>query len=217
MLKLLRMEEKINVSYYEKRNKSILFFCNRIRILAIFFLLSGFSFCKYSLNLNNSSLTYVYRILFMITCFIIPILTMRLISEDKKQKTYQILLTSPVKLSSIVLGKFISALAVFFIAISMTLVYALVISFFTMPDWPVVIGSFIGILMLGSALISIGMFLSSLTEHQIIAAISTLGVSLFILFTDSVAYSINVKFVKSNFYNNVTVRSLQKIYPNINN
>lgn len=166
--------------------------------LSIFYIFAGFNFFTYCLYSNSSSLTYVYKYLFTFTCFIIPILTMRLISEDKKQKTDQALYTAPIRLSSIALGKFISAIIVFTIAISITLIYALIISFFTMPDWPVVIGSFLGILLLGSALISIGMFLSSLTENQVIAAISTLGVGLFIIFMDSIASVIKNKFIKES-------------------
>lgn len=164
--------------------------------LAIFFVFAGFNFFAYSLSFNSSSLTYVYKYLFTYTCFVIPILTMRLISEDKKQKTDQALFTAPVRLSSIALGKYFSAVIIYLIAISITLVYAIVISFFAMPDWPVVFGSFIGILMLGATLISIGMFLSALTESQIVAAISTLGVGLFIIFMDSISSIINVKFIK---------------------
>ena len=165
--------------------------------LAIFFALEGWIFSASSLYSNNSSLTYVYKYLFIFTCFVVPILTMRLISEDKKQKTDQALYTAPIRISSIALGKFISAIIVFTIAISITLVYALVISFFTMPEWPVVIGSFIGILLFGSSLISIGVFLSSLTENQVIAAISTLGVGLFVIFMDSITSTIKIKFIKS--------------------
>lgn len=178
--------------------------------LAIFFFFTGLNFYVYSLYSNSSSLTYVYKHLFIFTCFITPILTMRLISEDKKQKTDQALYTAPIKISSIALGKFISALVVFIIAISITLVYALVISFFTMPEWPVIIGSFIGILSLGSALISIGMFLSSLTESQVVAAISTLGVGLFIIFMDSIASVIKIKFIK----NALTFLSFNNHYQN---
>lgn len=88
--------------------------------------------------------------LFIITLVIIPILTMRLFSEDKRQKTDQLLLIAPVKLSSIVLGKFFAALVVFGIAISITLVYQIIISFYISPDWMVFVGNFLGILLYGA-------------------------------------------------------------------
>lgn len=80
----------------------------------------------------------------------------------------------------------------------MTLVYAVVISFFTMPDVPVVIGSFLGLFLFGAALIAIGLFLSSLTENQFIAAVLGLAVSLFIMFCDIIS-----KIVKSEFISNI--------------
>ena len=166
--------------------------------LAVFCLFGGFYFFATSLFSNSASLNYVFFNLFTIVAFLIPILTMRLISEEKKQKTDQALLTAPISITAIVFGKYIGACLMYLIGISITLVYGIIISFFTMPQWPVIIGSFIGLYLLGSTLIAICMFLSSLTENQVIAAISTLGVGLFIIFMDSITSVIKNKFIKES-------------------
>lgn len=181
--------------------------------LAVFCLFGGFYFFATSLFSNSASLSYVFYNLFTIVAFLIPILTMRLISEEKKQKTDQILLTAPISLTSITLGKYIGACVMYTIGISITLVYGVIISFFTMPDWPVIIGSFIGLFLLGITLISICMFLSSLTENQVVSAICGLAVGLFVVLSNSVSNFITVPLVSDilkatsfiTHYNNFTM------------
>ena len=151
--------------------------------------------------------------MFVIMIFVIPILTMRLFSEEKKQKTDQVLLTAPVSLTSIVLGKYFAALIMYLFCILITLVYAVIISFFNTPDWITVLGNFLGIFLLGAALIAIGMFLSSITENQIVAAIGGIVVGVLMLFMDSIAQAISVDFISNilkkisfmSYYNNFTL------------
>lgn len=180
--------------------------------LAIFLLFSGIYFfvtCLY--GYGSSNLTYVFGNLFVIVIFLVPILTMRLWSEEKKQKTDQLLLTAPVKLTSVALGKYLAALCVFAIGLLITLVYAGLISFFADPGWPLVITNFFGLLLLGSTLISIGLFISSLTENQLIAAIVTFAIGLFIMMMDSLSSFINIQFV-TNIFNAL---SFNKHYSNL--
>lgn len=162
--------------------------------LAIFLLFSGIYFfvtCLYGYGSNN--LSYVFSNLFVIVIFLVPILTMRLWSEEKKQKTDQLLLTSPVRLTSIVLGKYLSALLVFTIGLFITIVYAAIISIFADSVWPLVLTNFLGLLLLGASLISIGLFISSLTENQLISAIVSFGIGLFIMMLDSLTSIINIQ------------------------
>ena len=108
-------------------------------------------------------------------------------SEDKKQKTDQALLTAPLNLFSLVLGKFLAALIVFAMGLVITVVFAATVSFFAAPDWAVVFGNFVGSLFYGSALISIGLFISSLTENQMIAAVGSFAVMIALNLIDAVA------------------------------
>ena len=106
----------------------------------------------------------------------IPLLTMRMFSEERKNGTEQLLLTSPRSVTSIVLGKFFAALAVILITLVLSIIYAVIISFFGNVNIPTLLVTMLGFLLVAMAAISIGMLASSLTENQIIAAIITIVV-----------------------------------------
>jgi ABC-2 type transport system permease protein len=131
----------------------------------------------------NSSLAGVFSFMLMVMMFLTPILTMRVFSEEYKQKTDQLLFTSPVKLTSIVFGKYLSSFMVFFCLLILTLLWPFAISLFGENNMAEVVGNYIGILCIGSAYIAMGIFISSLTENQVVAAVGSLGlfVALYIL------------------------------------
>ena len=106
----------------------------------------------------------------------IPLLTMRMFSEERKNGTEQLLLTSPRSVTSIVLGKFFAAVAIILITIIFSIIYAVIISFFGDVAIATLIVTMIGFLLLAMAAVSIGMLASSITENQIIAAILTIGI-----------------------------------------
>ena len=106
----------------------------------------------------------------------IPLLTMRMFSEERKNGTEQLLLTSPRSVTSIVLGKFFAAVAIILITILFSIIYAVIISFFGDVAIPTLIVTMIGFLLLAMAAVSIGMLASSITENQIISAILTIGI-----------------------------------------
>lgn len=133
------------------------------------------------------SLSPVFSSMQTIVMFLVPILTMRLFSEDKRQKTDQLLLTAPLGLTGIIFGKLLAAFAVFTLGFSATLVYALVLDSFGTLEWSVYLSNLLGMLLLGLALISIGAFISSLTENQVVAAIGGFAVTLLLVFVDSLA------------------------------
>lgn len=178
------------------------FFTNPIGyiVLAVLFAISGFFFFTYNLGGGSADLSYVYDSLFSVVLLSLPFLTMRLFSEEKRQKTDQALLTAPVSLTGIVVGKFLATLLLFVIGLSMTLVFAIVIA--TQPDttvdWMMVIGNFLGLTLVGGLIIAIGVFISSLTESQIVAAIGTLAISLLLMCVDLLgALFNNVKWITS--------------------
>lgn len=166
--------------------------------LAVFYALSSYFFFGTTLIQNSTNLSYVFSNLFTISIFMIPILTMRLLSEDKKYKTDQALLTAPVSLLSIVMGKYLAAVMVYLIGISITLLFAVIIAVFATPDWAVIFGHFIGTFLLGSAMIAIGTFISSLTENQVIAAIGGFAVGFVLMLVDSLS-----SIISSTFWQNV--------------
>ena len=132
---------------------------------------------------SSSSVAGIFSFMLTMMMFLTPLLTMRVFSEEYKQKTDQFLFTSPVTLFSIVLGKFLSSLIVFVIMLLLTMLWPLVISIFASNNTAEVFGNYSGILLIGAAYIAMGVFISSLTENQVIAAMCSLGlfVALYIL------------------------------------
>lgn len=132
----------------------------------------------------------VFGSLFTICIFLIPILTMRLYSEEKKHLTDQLLLTAPISLFSLVMGKFLAALIMLALGLSVTLAQATALSFIADVGWPVILSSFAGLMMMGSALIAVCSFISSLTENQLIAAVGSFAASLFLIIVDSLSTAV---------------------------
>ena len=148
----------------------------------------------------------------------LPVLTMRLLSDDKRQKTDQALLTAPISLTGIVAGKFLAALLVFAVGLSITLVLAIIIATKGVTVvWLEVLGNYFGLLLLGGMIISIGLLISSLTESQFIAALGGFLVSYSLLMVDALSTLSSAGWVSSviNFlsvtqrYNNFTAGIIQ--------
>ncbi|MDR0585412.1 MAG: hypothetical protein LBG57_13850 [Treponema sp.] len=139
--------------------------------IGAYWLFTGFFFFNYNLYGNSSDLRLLFSTLFTVTLFLVPILTMRLLSEDRKMKTDFIFLMSPLGGAAVITGKYLAALCVYLLALSGVLLVSLVVEAVSGAEWPVIIGHFTGLFLLGSALTAIGLFISALTEHQIIAAI----------------------------------------------
>ncbi|MCL2244814.1 MAG: ABC transporter permease subunit [Treponema sp.] len=150
---------------------------------AVYFL-SGLFFLNGALAANSADLRPVFSSLLSVIMFLTPVLTMRLMAEDKRRHTDQLLLTAPITLWDIAAGKFLAAAIVYAAGISITLVYAVTLSFFASMNWAIITGNYIALLLLGLAFISIGQFISSLTENQAIAAIGSFAVMLAVFFLD---------------------------------
>lgn len=181
-------------------------------VMAVFFFFSGTFFYVFCLSYDSANLSYVYSNMFFIILFIVPIITMKSFSEEKRQKTDQALLTSPASLFQIVMGKFLGAFLLYAICCVIFIVYALVISFFTAPDWSVILCTTIGILLLGGALIAINIFISSLTESQVISAVAGFAIGIVIYLMTNLISAIPFDWIASilqtvnflNYYSNFT-------------
>lgn len=166
-------------------------------IVAIFLLLVGWMFVNlFSFFMQSSSqfaaLNYgqkptlsenVLRPLFgnvnVILLFIAPFITMRLLAEERKDHTVELLMTAPVRPWQIVLGKFLAGLGLLTVIVAGTLVYPLILQIVGMPDWGVVVGCYAGLLLICATYVAIGLFWSSRTENQVVAAVLTFGTLLF--------------------------------------
>jgi ABC-2 type transport system permease protein len=139
--------------------------------MGLFLLLSGIFFAVYNIFSQSSQFTGFLGNILIVYLFTIPLLTMRLFSEEKKQNTDQLLLTSPVSITGIVCGKFLAALAVYCGTLAFTALYTIVIAVYgDLQTWET-LGSYIGFLFLGASYISVGIFVSTVTENQLTAAL----------------------------------------------
>ena len=154
---------------------------------AILLLFTGIFTTAANLIGQYTGFEYALQSVAMIFLLIIPVLTMRSIAEDKHSGTDSLLYSLPLKLSSIVLGKYFAMLAVLLAPMLIMCIYPLLLNAFGNVS---LIGSYTGLLglfLLGAALISVCMFMSSLTESQVIAAVSAFGVSLFLYFVRAIS------------------------------
>lgn len=159
--------------------------------IAVFTFFSGMYFSVINLGYGYSDMSNVFAQMFMIIMFLIPILTMRLLSEERRQKTDQCLLTSPVSLTSIVVGKYLAALTVYIAAIAVFFIYAAILSVFIELQWLTILGSITGLFLVGAAFIAAGVFASCLTENQVVAAILGFLIIMFLYMIDILASSVN--------------------------
>ncbi len=154
--------------------------------IAFFLAFTGVYFMAYNLNYGYPIFSYVLSSLVFILLIAIPVLTMKSFSEDRKSRTDQLLLTAPVSLGQIVMGKYLAMVTVYLIPNLVFCLYPLVIK---LQGNAYLLTDYCGILvffLMGCVYISIGMFLSSLTESQIIAAISSFGVLLILYLWDGI-------------------------------
>lgn len=153
-------------------------------ILAVLLCFAGIAYLDVFAS-GLADMTYVFNNMITVVFFIIPVITMRLFSEERKQKTDQLLFTSPVSIYSIVLGKFIAALLFFCVFIAFLMIYNFVFMFFgAVPDMSIFFGNVIGMVLFAGSLIAIGCFISSLTESQVVAAVGSFAISFTLISID---------------------------------
>ena len=182
--------------------------------LTIFFFFEGMFFSTI-FSAGSPETTYVVAAMTTIIVFVTPVLTMRLLSEDRKQKVDQALLTAPVTVTGIIMGKFFAAFSVFALAFSPTFIFQIIVATKVSVNWLTYVNVLVGILLVGAALIAMGMFISSLTESPVISCILTLVAFLVIMMISSLAEMTGVEFLTEiaeyvglmdrfqNFYDNV--------------
>lgn len=129
----------------------------------------------HELNLTDGVLRPLFLNMSIVMLMMMPLLTMRLFSEEKKTGTIELLLTYPIRDVEALLGKFGACLAVFALMLALTLVYILLMAFYGDPELGPVITGYFGLLILGAAFISLGVLASSLTENQVVAAALSFG------------------------------------------
>ena len=132
------------------------------------------------INLNRLVMARLFRELHMLFNIFLPAVTMRLIAEEKKQKTMELLLTSPLRTRDIVMGKYVSVLMFLAVMMALTLIYPALLFIYGDPSPEIVpiITGYVGLFLVGSCILSAGLFASSMTENQIVAFVMGLFISL---------------------------------------
>ncbi len=150
-------------------------------LIGLFIVLTSIFFTFGNLLSGSGNFNGVLSNAIVFLVFIIPILTMKIMAEDRKNGTEVLLITSPASLTSIVVGKFLASYFVYLVLTVITFIYPIVLLAFGGQITPSLVGGYVGFLLLGAAFVSVGIFASSLTESQVIAAVIGI-VSLFVMY-----------------------------------
>jgi ABC-2 type transport system permease protein len=168
-------------------------------VMTVFLLLSGFFFFELlsyfqitlqmaaamqnvqilsRLNLNERVIEPLLHNMSIVLVILVPAITMRTFAEEKRTGTYELLLTAPVRTGEIVAGKFIAAAAFVLIMVGLAGIFPIVLAIFGNPEIGVMVSGYIGLALVAVSFVAVGLFTSSLTQNQIVAAISCFGVLL---------------------------------------
>jgi ABC-2 type transport system permease protein len=133
-----------------------------------------------ALNINQVFIRQLFQNVTILILFIMPMVTMRTYSEEKRSGTIELLLTSPLTDFQIIMGKFLGALALWAVMLAVSMIHIAILFVYATPEWKPIATVYLGLLLLGGCFISVGLFISSLTKNQIVAGMMTFMVFLFL-------------------------------------
>ena len=131
-----------------------------------------------SMNVNQQMIRPLLQNVTILVLFLMPMVTMRTYSEEKRSGTIELLLTSPISDFQIIMGKFLGAMALYGVMLLVSLIHIAVLFMFGSPEWKPIVTFYLGLLLLGGCFVSLGLFISSLTKNQIVAGMVTFAVFL---------------------------------------
>jgi ABC-2 type transport system permease protein len=131
-----------------------------------------------AMNINQQMIRPLLQNVTILILFLMPMVTMRTYSEEKRSGTIELLLTSPLTDFQIVLGKFLGAMALYSVMLAVTLIHLGLLFVYGHPEWKPIVTAYLGLLLLGGCFIAVGLFISSLTRNQIVAGMVTFAVFL---------------------------------------
>lgn len=156
-------------------------------VTAVFLLVAGFFFYAIVSGTREASMRIWFSNMAIILFLVAPFLTMRLLAEEQKMGTIELLLTSPVRDWEVVVGKFLGALAFLLFMLGLTLLYPVLLSRIGSPDWGPIASGYLGILLLGAACLAIGIFASSLSANQIVTAFISFAILIILWLLNAVS------------------------------
>lgn len=165
--------------------------------IAVFYLYTATYFVNYNILYGTTDMANAFNSAFVIMMILLPLLTMRLFTEERRQKTDQCLLTAPVNLFSIVMGKFLAATCIFLCGMAIYLPYVIVLSALAESvAWAAIIGNMAALLLLGASFIAIGTFVSAMTENQVVAAVGSFVIIIFFYMIDMLAGIVQIEWLQ---------------------
>lgn len=158
-------------------------------VTAAFLIIMSIFFAWYTSDPRgmNATMEYLFGPMATLLLFMIPMLTMRLLAEEQRSGTIELLLTSPVRDWEVVLGKYLGCLVLILVILGLTLYYPLVMSWFGNPDLGPILSGYLGMMLFASTLAALGLLASSVTQSQVVAVIIGLGLSLFVWISETIA------------------------------
>ena len=178
--------------------------------MGVFLLCGGVFFFLSNIASSSSSLVTLFGNMIYLFMLVMPILTMRLLSEEKRTKSDQLLLTSPLSITQIVVGKFLAAATVLFATMVVMLIYVVIICCYSTPYPGMIVSNYLGFFLVGCCYVSIGVLMSALTENQVSAAVLTFGANLLLQILESLSSSLTIPTL--GFINLNTVLSWMSLY-----
>jgi len=157
-------------------------------LIAAFLLIMGYSFTLALFVSHAVTLVHLFFQIFVLLLLMVPIITMRLIAEERKLRTMEILLTSPATEMQIVFAKFVASMSLIMLMLLLSGTYAIVLEIYGDPDLGPIFSGYFGLVLLAAALVGIGLLTSALTNNQIIAALLSLSIFLLLWIIDEYGY-----------------------------
>jgi ABC-2 type transport system permease protein len=153
-------------------------------LIAVFLLIMGYSFTLALFVSHTMTLVHLFFQIFTLFLLTVPIITMRLIAEERKLRTMEVLLTAPVTETQIVLAKFAASMSLILLMLILSAAYPIVLAIYGDPDWGPIFSGYLGLVLFAGALVGVGLLTSALTNNQIIAALLSLSIFLLLWIID---------------------------------
>lgn len=156
-------------------------------LIAMFLFVMGYAFVTNLATTQNAALVRIVFQAATLLLLFVPLITMRMLAEERRHGTLELLLATPVHEHDIVIAKYLATMALVLAMLAPTSVYPLVLAWYGKPDWGTLYSGGVGLALLGSLLTALGLLLSAITSNQVIAATLAIGISLLLWLVDSLA------------------------------
>jgi ABC-2 type transport system permease protein len=148
-------------------------------VLSVFLVVMGYTFTLTLFVSHSPTLVHIFFQIYVLLLLTVPIITMRLVAEERRLRTIELLLAAPVSEVALVLAKYLASLSLVVVMLALSAAYAVALGLLGRPDWGPIYSGYLGLFLLGAALVATGLFTSSLVSNQVVAAL--LSLSLFLL------------------------------------